>query len=146
MLNALVGSSGGQNNDILLMPYNTMGKSIARYAVPIWSANASYSSFKKIQTAQNAALMTATGAHKMGSIDHPHQESLTLTVRDHSGMHSAQYIVNCLEENHVCHDTTTPRARTQNHEGDSTLDITQLFFLDSAQAGRKTFRTCTYTR
>ena len=41
------------------------------------------SSFKKIQTAQNAASRTETGAHKMASIDHIHQESLTLRVKYH---------------------------------------------------------------
>ena len=69
----------------------------------IWSTNASDSSFKKIQTAQNAALRTATGAHKMASIDHLDQEYLTLRVKDHSDMFSAQYPVNCLEEDHISH-------------------------------------------
>ena len=52
------------------------------------------SSFKKIQTAQNAALRTLTGAHKKASIDYVHQESLTLRVNDHSDILSAQYLVN----------------------------------------------------
>ena len=80
MLKALAGSSWGQKKDTLLLTYNALGKSIAGYAVPVWSTNASDSSFKKKQTAQNAALRTATGAHKMASIDHLHQESLTLRV------------------------------------------------------------------
>ena len=99
MLKALAGSSCGQDKETLLMTYNTLGKSI--YAAPVWSTNASDSSFKKIQTAQNGALRTETGAHKMASIDHLHQESLTLRVKDHSDMLSVQYLVNCLEEDHV---------------------------------------------
>ena len=87
------------------MTYNALGKSIANYAAPVWSTNASDSSFKKIQTAQNAALKTANGAHKMASIDHLHQKSLTLKVKDHSDMLSAQYLVNCLEDN-VSHGIT----------------------------------------
>ena len=81
-------------------------KSIASYAASIWSTNASGSGFKKIQTAHNSALRT-------DSIDHLQQESLTLKVRDHSDMLSAQYLVNCLEEDHVCHGITThdPRPR-----------------------------------
>ena len=61
MLKALAGSSWGQDKETLLMTYNALGKSIANYAAPVWSTNASDSSFKKIQTAQNAALRTATG-------------------------------------------------------------------------------------
>ena len=111
MLKALAGSSWGQEKETLLMTYNALGKSIASYATPIWSTNASDSSFKKIQTAQNAALRTVTGAHKRASIDHLHQESLTLKVKDHSDMLSAQYLVNCLEEDHVCHGITTQKPR-----------------------------------
>ena len=99
------------------MTYNALGKSIANYAAPVWSTNASDSSFKKIQTVQNAALRTATRAHKMANIDHLHQESLTLRVKDHSDMLSAQYLVNCLEEDHVSHHNS----RVKTHEGDSPL-------------------------
>ena len=70
LLKALAGSSWGQEKETLLLTYIALGKSIASYAVPVWSTNASDSSFKKIQTAQNAALSTATGAHNKASIDH----------------------------------------------------------------------------
>ena len=98
LLKALAGSSWGQEKETLLLTYNALGKSIASYAAPVWSANTNDSSFKKIQTAQNATLKTATGAHKMASIDHLHQESLTLKVNDHSDMLPAQYLVNSLED------------------------------------------------
>ena len=106
ILKALPGSSWRQDKKTLLLTYNALGKSIVSYAAPVWSTNAIDSSFKKIQTAQNTALRTATGAHKMASIDHLHQESLTLRVNDHSDMLYAQYLVNCLEEDHVSHGIT----------------------------------------
>ena len=107
ILKALAGSSWGQEKEALMLTYNALGKSIASYAASVWSTNASDTSYKKIQTAQNAALRTATGAHKVASIDHLHQESLPLKVKDHSDMLSVQYFVNCLEEDHVCHGITT---------------------------------------
>ena len=107
MPKALAGSSWGQGKAPLLLTDNALGKSIASYAAPVWSTNASDSSFKKIQTTKNATLRTATGTHKITSIDHLHQASLTLKVKDHSDMLSAQYLVNCLEEDHVCHGITT---------------------------------------
>ena len=61
LLKALAGSSWRQEKETSLLTYNTLGKSIAGYAAPVWSTNASDSSFKKIQTAQNVALRTATG-------------------------------------------------------------------------------------
>ena len=70
IVNALAGSSWGQ--ETLLLTYNALGKSIASYAAPVWSTNASDSSFKKRQTVPNVALMTPTGVYKMVSIDHLH--------------------------------------------------------------------------
>ena len=60
MLKALAGSSWGQDKETLLMTYNALGKSITSYAVPVWSTNACDTSFKKKQTAQNAALRMET--------------------------------------------------------------------------------------
>ena len=111
MLKALAGSFWGQKKDTLLLTYNALGTSIANYATPVWSTNVSCSSVKKIQIAQNADLRTATGARKMVSIDNLHQECLTLKVKDHSDMLSAQYPVNCLEEDHVSYGITTQEPR-----------------------------------
>ena len=115
------------------MTYNALGKSMANYAAPVYSTNASDSSFKKIQTVQNAALKTATGAHKMASIDHLHQESLTLRVKDHSDMISAQYLVNCLEEDHFSHGITIqePRPRPMKETLHSRYHSTVLPRVDS---------------
>ena len=111
ILKALAGSSWGRDKETLLMTYKALGKSIANYAAPVWSTNASDSSFKKIQTAHNVALRTETGAHMLDSIDYLHHEFLTLRVKDHSDMLSAQYLVNCLEEDHVSHGITIQESR-----------------------------------
>ena len=95
MVKALAGSSWGQHNDTLLLTCHAFGKSIASYAAPVWSTNASDSSFKKM-TAHNAALRTATGAHKMAIIEHLHQDFLTLKI---------------VEEDHVCNGITTQEPR-----------------------------------
>ena len=110
MLKTLARSSWGHDKETLLLTYNALGKSIAIYAAPVWITNASDLSFKNIQTAQNATLRTATRAHMMASIDHLHQESLTLRVKDHSDMLFAQYLINCLEEDHVSHGITIQEA------------------------------------
>ena len=103
MLKALAGSSWGQEKETI---YNALGKYIANYAAPVWSTNASDSRYKKIHTAQNVALRTATGDHKMSNIYHLHQESITLKFKDHSDMFTAQYPENSLETDHVWHGIT----------------------------------------
>ena len=86
---------------------------------------ASDSRVKKIQTVHNTALRTTTGAYKMTSIDHLHQESLTLKVKDHLDILSAEYPVNCLEKDHACHGITTqeprPMKETLNSRHHSTV-------------------------
>ena len=104
ILKALAGTSWGQQKETLLMIYKAVGRSIADYAAPVWSTNAS---MKKIQVAQNEALRISTGAHKMSSIDHLHCETQMLKVTEHSDLLSAQYLVKCLDHENVCHNITT---------------------------------------
>ena len=47
------------------MTYKALGRSIANYAAPVWSINASETNIGKIQRAQNEALRIITGSHKM---------------------------------------------------------------------------------
>ena len=89
------------------MTYKAVGRSIADYAAPVWSTNASNTSMEKIQVAQNEALRISTGAHKMSSIDHLHCETQMLKVTEHSDLLSAQYLVKCLDHENVCHNITT---------------------------------------
>ena len=101
VLNALAGTNWGQQKETLLMTYKALERSIANYAAPVWSTNASESNIGKLQRAQNGALMIITGSHKMSSIDHFHNESEMLQVEDHLNHLSAQYLVQCLDTKNV---------------------------------------------
>ena len=107
VLKALAGTPWGQQKETILMNYKAIGRSVANYGAPVWSTNASVTSIGKIQIAQNEALRIATGSHKMSSIDHLHNETEMLTVKQHSDLLSAQYLVQCLDPDHVCHNITT---------------------------------------
>ena len=106
VLKALAGTNWGQQKETLLMTYKALGRSIANYAAPVWSINASETNIGKIQRAQNEALRIITGAHKMSSIDHIHSETKMLQVEDHLNLLSAQYLVQCLDTENVCHHIT----------------------------------------
>ena len=88
------------------MTYKALGRSIANYAAPVWSINASETNIGKIQRAQNEALRIITGSHKMSSIDHIHSETKMLQVEDHLNLLFAQYLVQCLDTENVCHHIT----------------------------------------
>ena len=128
MLKALTGSSWGQDKETLLMTYNTMGKSIANYAAPVWSTNASDSSFKKIQTAQNVALRTAIGTHKMASIDHLYAFCAVPCKLSGGGQRQSWHY----------NSRAKPMKETLHSRHH------QLFFLDLAQTGWKSTRICTH--
>ena len=87
------GTNWGQQKETLLMTYKSLGRSIATYAAPVWSTNASESNIGKIQRAQNEALMIITCSCKMSSIDHLHSETKMLQVEDHLNLLSVQYLV-----------------------------------------------------
>ena len=107
ILKALAGTSWGQQKETLLMTYKAVGRSIINYAAPVWSPNLHDTNYRKIQYTQNEALRSATGCHKMSSIEHLHTEAEMLKVREHSELLSAQYLVRCLEPGNVCHPITT---------------------------------------
>ena len=90
VLKVLAGTNRGQQKETLLMTYKALGRSIANYAAPVWSTNASESNIGKIKRAQNEALRIITGSHKMSSIDHLHSETKMLQVEDHLNLLSAQ--------------------------------------------------------
>ena len=106
VLKVLAGTNWGQQKETLLMTYKALGRSIANYAAPVWSTNASESNIGKIQRAQNEALRIITGSHKMSSIDQLHSETKMLQVDDHLNLLSAQYLVQCLDTENVCHHIT----------------------------------------
>ena len=97
-----MGSAKGDFTDA----YKALGGLIANYAAPVWSTNASESNIGKIQRVQNEALRIITGSHKMSSIDHIHSETKMLQVEDHLNLLSAQYLVQCMDTENVCHHIT----------------------------------------
>ena len=88
------------------MTYKALGRLIANYAAPVWSINACETNIGKKQRAQNEAIRIITGSHKMSSIDHIHSETKMLQVEDHLNLLSAQYLVQCLDTENVCHHIT----------------------------------------
>ena len=101
VLKALAGTNRGHQKETLLKTYKALGRSIAKYAAPVWSINASKTNIGKIQCAQNDALGIITGSHKMSGIDHIHSETKMLQVEDHLNLLSAQYLVQCLATKNV---------------------------------------------
>jgi hypothetical protein len=143
ILRALTGTSWGQQKETLVATYKALGRSLINYAAPVWTPVASNASFGQLQRAQNGALRTATGCVAMTGVDHLHQETSVLPVKDHSVLLSAQYLASCRDSSHPCHQLTledppprtmkktlnmhlkplVDRASTLNEPGASTVSI-----------------------
>ena len=102
-LKSLAGTNWEQQKESLLMTYKALGRLIANYPAPVWCINASESNSNKIQCAPNGSLRIITGSHNMLSIDHLHSETEMLQVEDHPNLMSAQYMVQCMDTDNVCH-------------------------------------------
>lgn len=124
VLHALAGSNWGQDKETLTISYKAIGRSVANYGAPVWTPNLKPTGFSKIQTAQNNALRTITGCHKMASIDHLHEETNILPVQPHNTLLSCQFYASAMDPSHPCHylHSLPPRPRTMKHNLQSLCD------------------------
>ena len=106
ILEALAGTSWGQQKETLLMTYKAVSRSII-ITPHLFGVQTYMTPTTEKSNTQNEALRIATGCHKMSSIDHLHTEAEMLKVREHSELLSAQYLARCLEPGNVCHLITT---------------------------------------
>ena len=60
ILKALVGTSGGQQTETLLITYKAVRRAIINYAALVWSTNLRDTNYKNFQYTQNEALRIAT--------------------------------------------------------------------------------------
>ena len=107
ILRALAGSSWGQHKETLILTYKCLIKSLFLYAAPIWFPNAANTAIDKLQVVQNAALRISCGATRMSSIDHLHQETQSLPVRDSLSLICSQFLARTLQPHHPSHHVVT---------------------------------------
>ncbi len=100
VLKALAGSTWGKEKEVLVTTYKAIGQSVLNYCCPIWTPSLSTTSWKGLQTAQNAALRVATGCHLMTDIDHLHHETKIMKVKPHCEMLSQQFLLATQQPNH----------------------------------------------
>ena len=80
ILKALAGTHWGQQKETILITYMFLIQSLFMHAAPIRFPNTSPSLIQKLQ---NSALRIATSCVKTTFIDHLHEETKMLPVKDH---------------------------------------------------------------
>ena len=100
ILSCLAGTDWGADKETLVMSYKSIGRSVLEYGNPIWSPILADNHWKNLQVVQNKALKIATGCHRITSMDHLHQETKVLPVKDHCQMVTKQFLLGCHAPNH----------------------------------------------
>ena len=100
ILKTLSGSTWGKDKEILLDTYKAIGQSQINYCCQIWTPNLADTHWDKIQTAQNNALRTALGCHRITSEDHLHAEAKIMPVQAHCNMLSKQFLLATQKSDH----------------------------------------------
>ena len=91
ILKSLAGSTWGQDKDTILVTYKSICRSVLEYAAPIWSPSISETNWVHLQAVQSKALRIATGCVTKSAIDHLHQESKVIPLKEHSIMVTKQF-------------------------------------------------------
>lgn len=99
-MKVLAGSTWGKDKETLTTTYKSIGRPIANYGAPIFTPQLCNTNWQKLQTTQNASLRIITGCHKMSNVDHLHQETKVLPIKDHSKMLAVQYALKCHHPTH----------------------------------------------
>lgn len=92
-MKSIAGSDWGQEKENFVLTYKALGRSILEYGNPVWSSIISESNWEQLQIAQNHALRISTGCLAMTGIDHLHQETKVLPIRDHAMLLTEQYVL-----------------------------------------------------
>lgn len=103
VLKCLAGTSWGKSKEILVNTYKAIGRSVLNYAAPVWTPCLSKTNWEELETAQTAALRTATGCVKMAPTSHLYQETRMLPVKEHNTMLSDQYLYAMHQPDHPNH-------------------------------------------
>ena len=91
-LKSLAHTTFGQNKETTTRVYKQFIRPVIEYASTAWSSNLANSHYTTLQTLQNRALTTITGCTQKSPIDHLHQETKILKIRDHIEMKGTQII------------------------------------------------------
>ena len=110
----IAGTNWGCSKETLTVSYKAISRSVLNYAAPTWTPNLSESNWKFLQRKQNVALRAATGCVRMTPIEHLHQETKILPVKEHSRMRSRQFFLGCFQPSRVDHCTVSKRGEARN--------------------------------
>src|SRR5579872_7127682 len=96
ILKSLTATTWGKQEGTLVATYSA----IVEYASTVWSPIISNTSMQKLQTVQNTALRVATDCTADTNMNHFHQETKVLPLKDHCNQHTSNFKQKAVSSNH----------------------------------------------
>ena len=121
LIKALTSTTWGKQKETLIATYKAVMRPSLEYASSIWSPLASSTSINKLQVMQNAALRTATGCTHDTNIQHLHDETLILPIKEHLQLHASQTRQKAQHPSHPLHICTTNPTRPSRLKNPTTF-------------------------
>jgi len=90
ILKALTTTKWGKSKETIVSTYKTIIRPVIEYGNTIWSPLVSDTNLSQIQILQNSALRIATGCTADTNINHLHQETQVLPLKEHLFLHANQ--------------------------------------------------------
>src|ERR1700730_2431747 len=100
ILKSLTATTWGKEKETLVATYSAITRPILEYASTVWSPIISNTSMQKLKTVQNTALRVATGCTADTNINHIHQETKVLPLKDHCNLHTSNLKQKAASSNH----------------------------------------------
>jgi hypothetical protein len=90
LMKSLTATKWGKQKETIVTTFKTITRPIIEYGSTIWSPIISDSNLNKLQVVQNAALRTATGCTRDTNLQHLHEETDVLPLKEHLKLHASQ--------------------------------------------------------
>jgi hypothetical protein len=103
MMKALTSTTWGKQKETLVTTYKTIIRPALENANTIWSPTVCKTNLEKLQVVQNNALRIATGCTKDTNIQHLHEETLVLPLKEHLQLHASLLKHKSNHSNHPLH-------------------------------------------
>jgi len=130
IIKSLTSTKWGKSKETIVNTYKTLTRPVLEYASTIWAPIVSKTNLQKLQTVQNSALRTATGCTKDTNIQHLHEETKILPLKEHLQLHASQLRQKTMLPDHPLNslhaDKTKSRYRKQSifYNKNYTVNIT----------------------
>ena len=117
ILKALTSTTWGEQKKTIIATYKAITRPILQCVSTIWSPLASDTNISKLQITQNTALRIATGCTRDTNTEPLHDETHTISIREHLQLHASQKRQKSQQPTHPLHyittQQTTPRRKKQ---------------------------------